>query len=78
MAKRAILPLRILAELFELLLRFVEGYRLGSEELEGVAAHMQLFKNRLLAMPAREVCLLHPTLGRFKAWSLANFAHGPN
>jgi hypothetical protein len=59
--------LEISADLFELLIRFAEGYRVGAEELEGVAAHLQLFKNRLLAMPATEVCLLHPTLGRFKA-----------
>lgn len=59
--------LEISADLFELLMRFAEGYRLGSEELEGVAAHLQLFKNRLLAMPAREVYLLHPALGQFVA-----------
>jgi hypothetical protein len=40
---------------------------MGAEELEGVAAHLQLFKNRLLAMPATEVCLLHPNLGQFRA-----------
>ena len=59
--------LEISADLFEFLIRFAKGYRVGAEELEGVAAHLQLFKNRLLAMPATEVCLLHPTLGRFKA-----------
>jgi len=32
-----------------------------------VAAHLELFKNRLLAMPAREVSLLHPTLGSYRA-----------
>lgn len=59
--------LEISADLFELLLRFAHGYRLGSAELEGVAAHLELFKNRLLAMPAREVSLLHPTLGSYRA-----------
>jgi serine/threonine protein kinase len=59
--------LEISADLFELLSRFADGYRLGSEELEGVAAHLQLFKNRLLAMPATEVCLWHPKIGRFMA-----------
>jgi hypothetical protein len=59
--------LEITAELFELLVRFAEGYRLGSAELEGVAAHLELFKNRLLAMPAKEVCLMHPTLGSYRA-----------
>jgi len=59
--------LEISADLFELLIRFAEGYRLGSEELEGIAGHLQLFKNRLLAMPATEVCLLHPTLGQYTA-----------
>lgn len=59
--------LEITAELFELLVRFAEGYRLGAAELEGVAAHLELFKNRLLAMPAKEVCLLHPTLGSYRA-----------
>jgi hypothetical protein len=59
--------LEISADLFELLIRFAEGYGLGSEELESIAGHLQLFKNRLLAMPATEVCLLHPTLGQFTA-----------
>jgi len=59
--------LEISSDLFEVLMRFAEGYRMGAEELEGVAAHLQLFKNRLLAMPAKEVCLLHPTFGQFKA-----------
>ncbi|MBW2135568.1 MAG: protein kinase [Deltaproteobacteria bacterium] len=59
--------LEISAELFELLIRFAEGYRLGSAELEGVAANLELFKNRLLAMPAKEVCLLHPSLGSYRA-----------
>ncbi|MGQ9687928.1 MAG: protein kinase domain-containing protein [Desulfobaccales bacterium] len=59
--------LEITAELFELLIRFAEGYRLGSAELEGVAANLELFKNRLLAMPAQEVCLLHPSLGSYRA-----------
>jgi hypothetical protein len=64
---RADHTLEISADVFELLIRFAEGYRLGSEEMEGVAAHLRLFKNRLLAMPATEVCLLHPTLGQFMA-----------
>jgi hypothetical protein len=64
---RADPTLEISADLFELLIRFAEGYRLGSEEMEGVAAHLRLFKNRLLAMPATEVCVLHPTLGQFMA-----------
>jgi serine/threonine protein kinase len=59
--------LEIPADMFELLVRFARGYRLGSQELEEAAAHLQLFKNRLLAMPAQEVCLLHPILGFHKA-----------
>lgn len=59
--------LKISVDLFEILMRFGQGYRLGAEELEGVAGHLQLFKNRLLAMPANEVCLVHPTLGVYKA-----------
>ena len=59
--------LKISVDLFEILMRFGQGYRLGVEELEGIAGHLQLFKNRLLAMPAKEVCLVHPTLGVYKA-----------
>lgn len=59
--------LEISADLFELLMRFAEGYRLGSEELESIAASLRLFKNRLLAIPAKEISLLHPLLGSFTA-----------
>lgn len=59
--------LEIPADMFELLVRFERGYRLGSQELEEAAAHLQLFKNRLLAMPAQEVCLIHPLWNFHKA-----------
>ena len=55
--------LEISIDLFELLLRAADGFRLGTEELETVAANLRLFKDRLLALPANEVVLVHPELG---------------
>lgn len=59
--------LEIPLDLFEVLYRFAAGFHLGAGELEAVAANLQIFKNRLLALTANEVCLLHPTHGNYRA-----------
>lgn len=55
--------LEISVDLLELLLRAAEGFRLAAQELETVAGQLRLFKDRLLALPAQEVVLIHPDLG---------------
>jgi serine/threonine protein kinase len=54
--------LDITADLFEVLMRLADGYHVGAGELEAVAAHLQTFKNRLLAEATDKVRLVHPRI----------------
>ena len=57
--------LEITADLFEVLMRLADGYHVGAGELDAVAAHLQIFKNRLLAHTTDTVRLVHPTIGSY-------------